>query len=151
MPLMSSYSASKHASAAFAAALRMELAPWGVHVCTVLPTFHRTPLLQTVCPSLRRSWTAAPAAVRAAYGEACFDSSLGIVQKIFTDWAWDPARVVEALARAATSRSKPPCELVVGGDARLGLNVMRHLPSALAEAITVTYSFGGLVMGERNP
>jgi len=146
MPLCSSYTASKHASAAFASALRMELTPWGVHVCTVLPTFHRTPLLGTALPSVRRSWDAAPPEVQAAYGEACVGSTLDVVARTFTDWSWDPARVVEALGRAATSCAKPPCEVVVGGDAILGLNVMRRFPAPVAEAICSAFMLWGLVI-----
>ena len=47
----------------------MELAIWGIDICTVLPSFHRTPLLEGSLPSLRRVWAAATPEVRAQYGD----------------------------------------------------------------------------------
>ena len=130
MPLAASYCATKHAAVAFAASLRMELAVWGIDVCTVLPSFHRTPLLEGSLPSLRRVWAAATPEVRAQYGEPCFHSTLTCINQLMTDWAWDAARVTEGLAGAATGLRAPPCELTIGSDAIFGLHVMRR-PSLL--------------------
>jgi len=135
VPLLSSYSASKHAAASFAACLRMELEHlWGIHVSTALPSFHRTPLTEGGLGTITRKWQALPAETKAVYGEGCKASSFEIAHQMMTDWAWEPARVTEELARAITQTRAPPIELTIGGDARFGLNVVRHLPPAVYEA-----------------
>lgn len=141
MPILSSYSSTKHAVAAFAASLRMEVQHmFGIHVCTLLPSFHRTPLLAGAIPSLDRVWKAVPAETRAAYGgEVAIAAARECAEDLVVDWAWDPARVVEGATRAITSLSAPPRELAVGGDARFGLNVMRHLPPFVYETIIYYY------------
>ena len=62
------------------------------------------------------------------------------------DWAWDPERVSEALARAVTQVRAPPAELTIGGDALFGLNALRHLPPAVYEAIIYHWYAWTLVM-----
>jgi len=76
VPLLSSYAASKHAVACFAACLRMELsALWEIDVCTVFPSFHQTPLLETGAGTIDRTWSAAPAEARRDYGEGFGDAA----------------------------------------------------------------------------
>eukprot|EP00966_Prymnesium_polylepis_P207504 4806754-Prymnesium_polylepis.1 len=135
-PLLSSYGASKHAATAFAACIRMELShQWGIHVCTALPSFHKTPLIDGGVPTLVRLWGALPAAIKALYGEPCATSCFRAADEMMTGCAWDPERVTEALKRVVTRTEPPPCELVVGGDALFGLQAMRHLPPPVYEAI----------------
>jgi NAD(P)-dependent dehydrogenase (short-subunit alcohol dehydrogenase family) len=45
LPLLSSYSCSKHAVTAFTDSIRLELARWGVKVSNIVPAFHKTDLL----------------------------------------------------------------------------------------------------------
>eukprot|EP00322_Chrysochromulina_rotalis_P019369 CAMPEP_0115844820 /NCGR_PEP_ID=MMETSP0287-20121206/9024_1 /TAXON_ID=412157 /ORGANISM="Chrysochromulina rotalis, Strain UIO044" /LENGTH=375 /DNA_ID=CAMNT_0003298555 /DNA_START=29 /DNA_END=1156 /DNA_ORIENTATION=- len=136
VPFLSSYSSSKHAVACFAASLRMEIsALWKIHVCTALPSFHRTPLTEGGVGSITKLWGAVPQETRALYGEACARSAFQVADEMMSDWAWEPARVTEALARAVTQVQPPPCELTIGSDARFGLNVMRHLPPRIYEAL----------------
>jgi NAD(P)-dependent dehydrogenase (short-subunit alcohol dehydrogenase family) len=147
VPLLSSYSASKHAAAAFAACLRMEVENlWNVHVCTVLPSFHRTPLTQGGVSTVSRKWSGLAPAVKAMYGDACAQSCFEIARGMMDDWAWDPERVSEALARAVTQVRAPPAELTIGGDALFGLNALRHLPPAVYEAIIYHWYAWNLVM-----
>ena len=147
VPLLSSYSASKHAAAAFAACLRMEVENlWNVHVCTVLPSFHRTPLTQGGVSTVSRKWSGLAPAVKAMYGDACAQSCFEIARGMMDDWAWDPERVSEALARAVTQVRAPPAELTIGGDALFGLNAVRHLPPAVYEAIIYHWYAWNLVM-----
>jgi NAD(P)-dependent dehydrogenase (short-subunit alcohol dehydrogenase family) len=147
VPLLSSYSASKHAAAAFAACLRMEVENlWNVHVCTVLPSFHRTPLTQGGVSTVSRKWSGLAPSVKAMYGDACAQSCFEIARGMMDDWAWDPERVSEALARAVTQVRAPPAELTIGGDALFGLNALRHLPPAVYEAIIYHWYAWNLVM-----
>ena len=112
----------------------MELAPiWNIHVCTALPSFHRTPLTQGGVNTVKKVWDAAPADAKALYGEPCAQSCFGVAKEMMEDMAWEPVRVSESLARAISEVRPPPPELTIGGDALLGLNAMRHLPPALCE------------------
>ena len=79
-------------------------------------------------------WAAAPAEAREAYGGACAESSKRCCEELLHEWAWDPARVVEGLADAATRRGALPCELCIGADARYSLLALRHLPPRVYEA-----------------
>mmetsp|Transcript_28268 Transcript_28268/g.95189 ORF Transcript_28268/g.95189 Transcript_28268/m.95189 type:complete len:160 (+) Transcript_28268:149-628(+) len=142
VPYLGSYAASKHAVAAFAAVLRMELRPWGVGVCTVLPSFHTTPLLANGVLGMQRVWDAAGDETRALYGEACLNSSRKVVRDLMTDFAWRPRRVVEALERAATSRAAPPAEVCVGTDAKTVLQILARLPAAAYERIIAWGTLG---------
>jgi NAD(P)-dependent dehydrogenase (short-subunit alcohol dehydrogenase family) len=135
LPMISSYSSTKHAVAAFAASLRMELSMFGIDVCTCLPSFHKTPLLMNSGDKVRRVWSEQTPQLRAEYGEPFLGTLVGASESFLTDWAWDPERVVEGLARAATSTHKPPRELAIGSDARFALNVLKHLPPAVYESV----------------
>ncbi|EOD17772.1 hypothetical protein EMIHUDRAFT_310752 [Emiliania huxleyi CCMP1516] len=98
---------------------------WGVHVSTALPSFHRTPLTTGGVGVLVRKWTSLGGEARALYGDHCAESCFRIADGMMSDWAWEPERVTEALARAATSRGAPPAEL----------NLLRHLPAAALETV----------------
>ena len=147
VPLLSSYSASKHAAAAFAACLRMELENvWNIHVCCALPSFHRTPLTVGGVSSVHGKWSQLSPSIKELYGDACAESCLQIADDMMTDWAWDPERVSDALSRAATQVRAPPSELTIGGDARFGLNALRHMPAFVYEAVIFHWYAWNLVM-----
>eukprot|EP00965_Chrysotila_dentata_P192789 6175376-Pleurochrysis_carterae.AAC.3 len=135
VPLLASYSASKHAVAAYASCLRMELAVFGISVTTVFPSFHLTPLLTACSPEVERVWGNLSDEKRAEYGTACMVSVKKAAAQFMTDWAWDAQRVTDALVQAASSAASPPSELIVGADARYGLQLLRYLPPALSEGI----------------
>jgi short-subunit dehydrogenase len=76
VPLLSSYAASKHAVACFAACLRMEIAPlWGIDVCTVFPSFHKTPLLEAGAGTIGRTWGASSEEIQRDYGVGFGDAA----------------------------------------------------------------------------
>ena len=69
-----SYVASKHAADAFTTNLRLEMSAYGVHVTTVNPTFHQTPM---ACPDLmevqlNNVWSNLKEKQRKEYGEGTF-------------------------------------------------------------------------------
>jgi NAD(P)-dependent dehydrogenase (short-subunit alcohol dehydrogenase family) len=46
----------RYAAVAFASVLRMELQDWGIRVCTVLPSFHLTPLITDGVAKVEQTW-----------------------------------------------------------------------------------------------
>ena len=50
------YSASKHAVVAFSHGLRVDLAPFGIQVGTICPTFHGTPMVQDASKRFDAYW-----------------------------------------------------------------------------------------------
>lgn len=149
VPMLSTYASSKHAVAAFASCLRLELTDtWGVHVCTALPSFHRTPLTEGGVQTIRRLWDSLPRSTRATHGDASATSAFRVADQMMTDWAWDSARVTEALVRVNSQLRPPPAELTIGSDARLGLHVLRHLPPAIYEWVIGTWMLWDYVRPE---
>lgn len=67
---MSAYSASKHAANAFSHVLRTELiSSYNVQVCTINPSFHKTPLVDTMDPVLAKTWEDLDPTLKYEYGE----------------------------------------------------------------------------------
>ena len=118
---------------------------WGVKVTTCLPSFHITPLLDGVRPKMQNLWDRLPPEIKEDYGSAGLESLKRCGEQLVTDWAWDAERVVEGLYSATTSTATPPAELVIGGDARFGLLLCRHLPPVLYEAIIYFYTMWDFV------
>ena len=94
---------------------------------------------------LDRVWAGAPAEAKAAYGAVCHESTKRCCEEFLTDWAWDPARVAEQLTWCATTRGALPCELAIGSDARFALNLVKHLPPAVYEAVCLWWLKWNLV------
>ncbi|KAJ8603910.1 hypothetical protein CTAYLR_009710 [Chrysophaeum taylorii] len=133
-PTAGAYCASKHAVLAYAAALRIELEAFGIGVTTVLPTFHRTPMIENTYESFDRTWAKAPPSVREAYGGEPFIKKLKEASKLHVGLLmWDPARVTETLVRVVTSRTAPPSQVPVGIDARYVNQLLIRLPSVIYE------------------
>lgn len=65
--MMSAYCASKHAVEGFMKSLRVELAPWRIHVSTIAPGFFATPIVSTASEISRKLYQEAPEDVRAMY------------------------------------------------------------------------------------
>jgi len=145
VPLLSSYAASKHAVACFAACLRMELsALWDIDVCTVFPSFHQTPLLETGAGTIDRTWSAAPAEARRDYGEGFGDAAKALATFQMSVMAWDASVVVEGVVGAATQLHRPPPELFIGADARYVLLPCTHLPAWLLDKFLIFTGLGML-------
>ena len=134
VPFLSTYASSKHAVTCLAACMRMELADlWGINVCTALPSFHRTPMTEGGVRSIRSLWESLPRSVKAIYGDQCAKSSFRVADQMMSDWAWEPARVSEALVRVISQQRPPPAELTIGTDAWTVLHALRHLPPPIYE------------------
>ena len=67
---MSAYVASKHAANAFSHCLRTELPPsYNIQVCTINPSFHKTPLVDTMDQVLAKKWETLDPKLKEEYGE----------------------------------------------------------------------------------
>ena len=65
---MSAYSASKHAANAFSSCLRMELKMFGIQVTTVNPSFHATPLVNSMLDKALELWNRLDGSIQEEYG-----------------------------------------------------------------------------------
>jgi NAD(P)-dependent dehydrogenase (short-subunit alcohol dehydrogenase family) len=63
------YGASKHAAVAFSHGLRIEVAPFGIQVCTLCPTFHGTTLVTDMSRRYDALWKTLPKDMKEEYGE----------------------------------------------------------------------------------
>ena len=115
MYLGTAYSASKYAVRAYASGLRMEQ---DIPVCTVMPTFHRTPLFDKGNADLERNWNRASRRLQDTYGQDVFEQNKQRWNDIANGMAWDPNCVVDALVRLTTTSGPLPRELPVGFDAK---------------------------------
>lgn len=66
---ISAYTASKHAANAFSSCLRLELKCFGIHVTTVNPSFHATPLVSSMREKCREIWEQLDNSKKAEYGQ----------------------------------------------------------------------------------
>ena len=126
LPWFGAYAASKHALEAVSDALRLELAPFGVHVTVVEPSIVGTGFVDTAVASLER---AAPRSRWASWLRATVqrsgDFSLVTVR---------PEQVAETIFRAATARS-PRARYRVGALASWAIRASRWLPTRWADAV----------------
>jgi NAD(P)-dependent dehydrogenase (short-subunit alcohol dehydrogenase family) len=73
---MSAYTASKHAANAFSHILRTELiSSYHIQVCTVNPSFHKTPLVDTMDSVLAKTWETLDPKIKEEYGEGIHNES----------------------------------------------------------------------------
>lgn len=66
----SPYAGSKFAAEAYSTSLRHEMDAFGIQVATVNPSFHTSPLTDSMRPELIKVWTALDPSLRAEYGES---------------------------------------------------------------------------------
>ena len=66
---LAAYSASKHAANAFSTVLRLELKGFGIQVTTINPSFHGTPLVNTMGDKASKQWETLDSAKKEEYGQ----------------------------------------------------------------------------------
>jgi hypothetical protein len=102
-------------------------------VCTVLPSFHKTPLLQAGAGSIDAAWAAAPAETRSGYGDgfgrAAKVGGGGSAQIEHTARS-ERIRARPGIHLADTSRFRPACVPGCGYPAG-GITPPHPLPPAL--------------------
>ena len=131
LPLLGAYAMSKFALEAMTDALRVELAPWGIHVAIVEPGTIKTPIWTRERPD-------PPPEAVPLYG-ARIDAFRRLAVKRGTAGA-PPETVADAVEHALTS-AKPRTRYLVGRDAKLRARVQR-LPDRIRDRVIVRRVLG---------
>ncbi|MHB8642222.1 MAG: SDR family oxidoreductase [Gaiellaceae bacterium] len=130
LPMLGGYAMSKFALEAMADVLRVELAPWGIHVALVEPGSIRTPMWTRERPD-------PPADSLALYGER-----IGAFRR--TAAARGPKQMPPSLVAAAVEHAltagKPKPRYLVGRDAKLRKRV-EALPTGVRDRLLVRLLF----------
>jgi NAD(P)-dependent dehydrogenase (short-subunit alcohol dehydrogenase family) len=131
LPLLGAYAMSKFALEAMTDALRVELAPWGIHVAIVEPGTIKTPIWT-------RDRAAPPPEALPLYGER-IDAFRRLAVKRGTAGA-PPETVADAVEHALTA-AKPRPRYLVGRDAKLRARIER-LPERMRDRLIVRRVLG---------
>jgi NAD(P)-dependent dehydrogenase (short-subunit alcohol dehydrogenase family) len=134
LPFLGAYAMSKFALEAMADVLRLELAPFGMHVSLVEPGTIAT----AIWTKPQRSIEEFPPAAAELYGErvqrfrklAAARSAKGV-----------PAQEVAKAVEHALTASRPRTRYVVGPDAKRRARV-EHLPDRLRDRVLTRFLFG---------
>lgn len=132
MPLLGAYSISKHALEAMTDVLRLELAPWRIHVASVLPGAVATPMTNSMDAILPEAEATLPEAAQADYAELFNAMRNALAQQNAA--AISVKAVTDAILHALSS-PRPKTRYAVGA-AAAGLLAMRtYAPDAVGDAI----------------
>ena len=135
LPFLGAYAASKFALEAITDSLRVELAPFGIHVSIVEPGTIATPMWT----KRQRSVDEMPPQVAELYGER-----IARFRKLATERSAGrgvpPEEVAKAIEHALTA-DKPKTRYVVGRDARMRGTVQK-LPDRLRDRVLTRFLFG---------
>jgi NAD(P)-dependent dehydrogenase (short-subunit alcohol dehydrogenase family) len=135
LPFLGAYAMSKFALEAMADALRVELAPWGIHVVIVEPVTIATPIWtkpQRVAAEL------SPQAVE-LYGER-LDRFRRLAAQRTAGHAVPAVEVAKAVEHALTAK-QPKTRYLVGPDARRRARVQK-LPDRMRDRVLTRFLFG---------
>jgi NAD(P)-dependent dehydrogenase (short-subunit alcohol dehydrogenase family) len=135
LPFLGAYAMSKFALEAMADALRIELAPWGIHVAIVEPGTIATPI-----------WTKPQRAVEELPPEAgeLYGTRVEQLRRLAAARASGravPAERVADIVEHALTSDKPKTRYLVGPDARRRARVQR-LPDRLRDRLLTRFLFG---------
>lgn len=133
-PFTGAYAASKHAVEALTDALRLELAPEGIHVSVVEPGQIRTPIWDKGLKEFSSITSQIPAQGMQRY-RGRLQALLHILERARTR-STPPEAVAVAVLHALES-SEPRTRYVVGGDARLRLWLARLLPDRAMDLVVL--------------
>ena len=104
-PHLSAYHASKYAVEGWTDSLRREVAPHGLHVSLIEPSFLRTPMLEAGPTYQEVTWSRAPADVKARWGEEYARETMGLGH-LDAERQAEPAQVaVDCMIQALTAKS----------------------------------------------
>ena len=133
-PLIGPYTASKHAVEALTDALRLELAPEGIHVAVIEPGQVRTPIWDKGLAGFQSFNDRIPPEGMARYGPRLrvFRWMLERAPR----YAVPPERVADSVVHALFA-SEPKTRYVVGRDARVRLWLSRLLPDRAMDALVL--------------
>jgi NAD(P)-dependent dehydrogenase (short-subunit alcohol dehydrogenase family) len=129
LPMFGALSASKAALGAMSDSLRMELIHQGVLVVYVEPGALESPFFEKSNAAARRRLS------RAADSWPIYERAIAAAAKTMANTRTTSIdAAVGAITRALTAR-RPRARYVVGLDARVGLAVLRHLPSSVRDRV----------------
>jgi len=134
LPFLGAYAMSKYALEAMADSLRVELAPFGMHVSIIEPGTIATPIWSKP----QRTVEEFPAEAAGLYGERVAKFR-ALAAKRASD-AVPPAEVAKAVEHALTA-AKPKTRYVVGPDAKRRARVQK-LPDRLRDRLLTRFLFG---------
>jgi NAD(P)-dependent dehydrogenase (short-subunit alcohol dehydrogenase family) len=126
-PFLSPYSTTKFALEALSDALRVELAPWGMHVAVIEPGAIDTPIWGKSSEIMRRLATDSRGEMMQLYG-----SGLKALKNWVQPHGVPPSPVVKAVEHALTS-NRPRTRYPVGRDAAM-VRIFRFLPDPWRDA-----------------
>ena len=103
-PSMSSYCASKYAFESFSDCLRREMAPWGLRVSIIEPSYMRTPIIEGHVQTMQKMWDGLSSDVRNRWGENYLKNLMNKrLNNLFIHFAENPIKVVHALQHAVVN------------------------------------------------
>jgi NAD(P)-dependent dehydrogenase (short-subunit alcohol dehydrogenase family) len=133
-PFTGPYAASKHAVEALTDALRVELAPEGIHVSVIEPGQIRTPIWEKGLSQFEAIESRVP-----EEGQARYAGRLRVFRWILERaprHAKPPGAVADAVLHALAAR-RPRTRYLIGRDARVRLWLARLLPDRMMDALTL--------------
>ncbi|XP_075863960.1 retinol dehydrogenase 16-like [Microcebus murinus] len=131
------YSISKYGVEAFSDSLRKELAPFGVKVAIIEPSFFKTNMTNTerVLLQLQEVWDRAPPEIKEIYGEKCLASYLKLVsEQILPKCDQNLLKVTDCMEHALTA-CHPRTRYSAGWDAKLLYLPITYMPTFLVDTI----------------
>jgi NAD(P)-dependent dehydrogenase (short-subunit alcohol dehydrogenase family) len=138
-PMLGPYHASKFALEALTDTLRIELAPWGIHVVAVEPGQIATPIWATSSATSDRMLAGSEDASHALYGERIAGARAMATRAAAEGIS--PDRVAEVILRALTVK-RPRTRYPVGTDAKIGSAIIAKLPDRLRDRLMVARRSG---------
>jgi NAD(P)-dependent dehydrogenase (short-subunit alcohol dehydrogenase family) len=110
-PFNAAYAASKHAIIGFSKSIRIELAPFGIHVVSIEPGYHRTEIIGANAYQSENFYDRS---------SPMFSLNRGFLRTMFDEIlprAGDPQAVADVILKAMTAE-KPKNDYIIGKDAR---------------------------------
>jgi NAD(P)-dependent dehydrogenase (short-subunit alcohol dehydrogenase family) len=135
LPFMGAYAASKFALEAITDSLRIEVAPFGMHVSIVEPGTIATPMWTKPQPAVE----SLPPEAAQLYGER-IDKFRKLAAKRSSGRGVPPEEVAKAVEHALTAE-RPKTRYLVGRDAKLRARVQR-LPDRARDRLITRFLFG---------
>jgi NAD(P)-dependent dehydrogenase (short-subunit alcohol dehydrogenase family) len=132
-PMMAAYQAAKAAFEAVSDSMRMEFAPFGVHVTAIAPGGISTPMLDRSSDEFNRIADALPKSLQPVYADAlrAFAKTVASAQRSSTS----PEKASLTILRAVTA-PRPRTRYLIGADAKLLAFLKRNLPDRWMDALT---------------
>lgn len=135
MPNGSAYHSSKFAAEAFSNVLRMELKAFDLFVTTVNPSFHKSPMADSMSGTFEKRWESIGEEMRGVYGEAFFEKSKDATLLLPNLTMWDPSIVTTEVVNCVEA-NKPDPQIIIGSDAKFILLLVRMIPVWLQDMTT---------------